>query len=95
MERFITLRSGDLYCELLEIYSGIRKAAEAAALLHVNTMEQNNPFHFELTIRELNQSVDHIIQILPEQDERRNKFEKFSETKLINAADKFFKTDDY
>ena len=95
MERFITLRSGDFCCELIEIYSGIRKAAEAAALLHVNTMENNNPFHFELTIRELNHAVDHIKELLPEQDERRSYFEKFSETKLIIKAEKFFKTDDY
>lgn len=95
MERYITLRSNDFYYTLTEIYSGIRKAAEAAALLHVNTCEKNNPFHFELTIRELNKSVDHIINLLPEHDERIKEFNKFSETKLIIQAEKFFKTDEF
>ena len=93
MERFITMRSGDFFCELLEIYSGIREAAQTAAYLHVDTIKANNDFHFQHTISKLNESIDHIRNMFPDYDERYENFKKLDKDELIKEAERFFKID--
>lgn len=93
MERFVTMKSGDFFCELYEIYFGILQAAQTAAYLHVDTIKTNNSYHFQHIISELNNSIDHIREMFPDYDNRYEKFKKLDEAELIKEAERFFKID--
>lgn len=95
METYITHHSDRFYESLHITYLTILTAAESVALLHVDTKEINNPYHWEHYVDETNKAIIKLRNMLPNYDKRQERF------KLLNAEDyeknafKFFETDLY
>jgi hypothetical protein len=68
---------------------------EAAALLHVNTIKNNNPCHFTHAVTEANEAIEKIKSFYLDTDKRRDGFELLTEKDLIKEAERFLNDDFY
>lgn len=95
METYITHHSDRFYESLHIAYLTILTAAESVALLHVDTKERNNPYHWKHYVDETNNSIVKLKNMLPDYDKRRENFKLLIADDYEKKAVKFFETDFY
>lgn len=96
MERLHTFTDKDLYIIMFSVYHEICKSAKSSALLHTSTMKkENNPFHFEQVVKQSNEAIKRLTELLPKTDTRREQYKLLDEKTLIKEAEEFFATEIY
>lgn len=95
METYITYHSDRFYESLFISYCLILTAAESVALLHVDTKERNNHYHWKHYVDETNKSIVKLRNMLPDYDKRRENFKPLIADDYEKKAVKFFKADFY
>lgn len=95
MERITSFNDKELNNLMFSVYYEICSSVRSASLLHVSTIETNNPFHFECVVREANKAIDKLIELHSVNDKRRGEFVRIDKEKLIKEAKVFFSTDLY
>ena len=95
METYITHHSDRFYESLFISYCSILTAAESVALLHVDTKERNNPYHWKHYVDETNKLITKLRNMLPDYDKRRENFKLLIADDYEKKAVKFFEADFY
>lgn len=95
MENLTTFKSTEFHSSMYSMYFSLCELMKNTALLHVNTRETNNPYHFKHALDEANKTINKFASFYPLYDKRREDFKELDEEDLIREANEFFKEDFY
>ncbi len=95
MERITSFKDQELHSLMYSVYYEICNSARSASLLHVCTIKNNNPFHFEQVVKQSNKAIANLKELYSQNDKRRDDFKLINEKELIKKAKEFFAQDIY